>query len=711
MRTLFRPVILVIAIVGTGFAASAARAPVDPARPAAAAPVSPREQIAELRREIARHDELYFRHGTPEISDFAYDQLRRRLAQLESAFPDEAKAVASLPPVPDDRTGLFPSLAHRQRMLSLEKCDTEAGLRTFDARLRKALGRGGLEYVIEPKYDGLAVNVTFENGRLVRALTRGNGDEGEDITEHVREITGMPSALVARADDSPSRGMPRIVELRGEIHVPFAEFARINGERELAGEPRYTHPRALAVAAIRQGEVGELTRRGLRVVFFGIGTCEPDASLPSTQRELHAWLRGWGLSPVANHWFARGPDELVQAVESLRRARDELGYPIDGCVVKIDAWKWQRELGEGEAAPRWAIAYKYAPERAETQLLAISVQVGRTGVLTPVAELAPVELAGSTIRRATLHNRDEIARRDIRVGDYVLLEKAGDVIPAVVGVNLERRPAVARPYAFPDTCPSCNAPLTAEARQVAVRCGNVECPAQIRRRIEHFASKSCADIAGLGPAAVEALVQSGRVRGVADLYRLRPEDVRLADGNAIRSADELLAAIAASKRADLSRFIHGLGIPGVGATTARDLARRFPTLDALVNARGSDPATRAVESYFVQPRNRAVVADLIAAGVRPDQVADTGAGSTVTGKTFALTGTLPSLSRAEATALIHAAGGRTSTGVSRTTNYLVAGPGAGAKLDQARQLGVAIIDESELRRLLAEPAAAQNGGR
>lgn len=717
MRARFFSVILCVAGAWTTLvpmrAAEAARVGT------AAAAVAAREEIAELRSEIARHDALYHRQAAPEISDADYDALKRKLRALEATFPDSAREVPALAEVGDDRSGLFKTYRHRERMLSLEKAYTETELRAFAARVAKAAGRKDVALVVEPKFDGLAVSVTFENGRLVRAVTRGNGIEGDDVTTHVAAIAGMPPGL-ARAEtgaagSAPGVKVPAVVEVRGEVYVPFAEFQRVNAEREAAGEATFANPRNLAAGTLRQLDAAEVARRGLAVVFYGIGACEPQASRPATQRELHERLRAWGLPGVGETWTATGMDEVWRAVQAVERGRAGWAFPTDGAVVKVDEWALQQELGVGESAPRWAVAYKFATERVETRLRAITIQVGRSGVLTPVAELEPVVLAGSKVARATLHNRDEIARRDVRVGDFVYVEKAGEIIPALVGVNRARRPADATPFVFPTACPACGTTVVQRAGESAVRCPGVACPAQLRRRIEHFASKAGVDIEGLGPVMIDALVERGTVKTLADIYRLRREDIRVDGKNAGKAADRLLAAIEASKRADLARVICALGIPQVGAVAARELARECGNLETVVALgtqavpAGTSTAQRAAAAYFSEEKNRLLVAELIAVGLRPVGVSDGSAGSEVrngarrlAGKTFVLTGTLPTLARAQATAKIEAAGGKVSASVSARTNYVVAGAEAGAKLEQARALKVPVIDEAELLRMIAE---------
>lgn len=662
------------------------------------------QKIAELRAEIARHDELYHRQAKPEIADAEYDGLKRRLAEWERTSPESAKAAKRAKPlaeIGDDRSGLFPTQRHRAPMLSLEKAHTTADLRAFHARLAKAFGHDDLAYVVEPKVDGLAVSVTYENGKLARAVTRGNGIEGDDITANALRIAGLPRELRATPGDRP---WPRLVEVRGEIYVPRKDFERVNVARELAGEPPFANPRNLAAGTVRQLDPEEVARRGLRSVFFGVGACEPADGLPETQRGLYSSFNDWGLPVLPEVWTVRGgADRLVRMVETANQARGRLGFATDGAVVKLDSSAQQQASGASETAPRWAVAYKFAPLRAETRLRAIAIQVGRTGVLTPVAELEPVELDGSTVARATLHHRGEIARKAIRVGDFVYVEKAGEVIPAIVGVNLDRRAAGAAPYVFPGTCPACDTPVVPGESEAAVRCPELACPAQVRRRIEHFASKACLDIEGMGPATVALLVERGGVKDAPGLYRLRRDDLLTLGKDNAKSVDLLLAAIERSKRAELWRVVHGLGLPNVGAATARDLARQHESLAAL-----AENGSRAIPALG-EERYRRLIAELVAAGVGGELTAQTvpaisAARVSSTGplanKTFVLTGTLAGLTRAQATAKIEEAGGKVAGAVSRATDYVVVGANPGAKLAQARSLGVPTLDEATFLRLL-----------
>ena len=653
-----------------------------------------REQIITLRREIARHDELYHRKAAPEIADADYDRLKQRLAALEREHPDAARTAPPLAGIGDDRSGLFPAHRHRVPMLSLDKAYATSELRVFHARLAKMIGQDDIEYVIEPKYDGLAISVTYEHGKFVRAVTRGNGIEGDDITANVRQIPGLPRELRGGG----AIAVPELIELRGEIYVPLAEFARVNAERELGGETTFANPRNLAAGTVRQLDASDVRQRGLRVVFFGLGECAPALLRPRSQCELHAAFKAWGLPSIEKFWTARGADELVRAVESLGQARGALPFPTDGAVIKLDSLAQQRVAGTSETAPRWAVAYKFAPERVETTLRAITLQVGRTGVLTPVAELVPVPIAGSRVARATLHNRDEIARKDIRIGDVVYVEKAGEVIPAITGVNLARRPATAQPFQFPIVCPACYAQLVQGDAEAAVRCPNQQCPAQVQRRVEHFASKACLDIDGLGPAMIDALVGNGWVNDLPDLYRLRRADLLTLGKNNEKTVDRLLAAIEKSKHAELWRVIHGLGLPQVGASTAKDLARQCGSLNGLAE---NGPKAAVI---LAEPRYQGLIAEFIALGFAPrDSVAENrGRAARLSGKTFVLTGTLPGLTRAQATAKIESAGGKVASTVSHGTHFIVVGAEPGTKLAQARALGMEILDEAGLRRMLEE---------
>lgn len=676
-------------------------------------------RIAELRAAISRHDELYYRRARPEISDPEYDRLKKELADLELRFSDEALQVGAESPtqrIGDDRTEGFQRQRHRLMMQSLDNTYSEEELREFHARLARVLGREQLAYCVEPKLDGLAVSLTYEEGRFVRAVTRGNGVEGDDVTANALTIHSLPRHLARGELKGKKVEIPKLIEIRGEIYMAAAEFKRINEAREDEGLELYANPRNLAAGTLKLLDVEEVRRRRLDLVLYGVGYCDPGSAAGATQTGYHERLRAWGAPCVEKFWAANGIDEVWAAVQELEKLRHSFLYATDGAVIKLDSFALQDEAGSTSKAPRWAMAYKFAPERAETQVRDIWVSVGRTGVLTPVAELEPVFLSGTTVSRATLHNRDELARKDIRVGDFVYVEKAGEIIPAVIGVNLKRRRPQCAPYVFPDRCPACGTKAVQHEGEVALRCPNYDCPIQVRRRVRHFASKACVDIDGLGEAMVDTVVEKGWVKSVADIYRLRREDLLILGKNVEKSTDNLRAAIESSKRAELWRFIHGLGIMHVGAAAAKDLAAKFGSLEALAAAKrenfiGEDKASRiegigetiagAIIEHFNQPRNRALIAELHQLGVRPAAPSQKIATSSVfAGKTFVLTGTLPGLKREEATELIEGAGGRVSGSVSKKTSYVLAGEEPGSKLDKAKELGVPAIDEKEFRKLL-----------
>jgi DNA ligase (NAD+) len=675
-------------------------------------PAAAQQRIAQLRAEVAYHDELYYRKTQPEVSDRDYDRLKAELTELEDQFPEFAVASSPTRRVGDDRLEGFHTYRHRQPMQSLDNTYSEEELRAFHARLVKLFGREDLAYVVEPKIDGLAVSVTYEKGKLVRAVTRGNGEEGDDITANARTIRTLPNEF------HPVKGQPfpDVIEVRGEIYLTIEEFQRINAEREEAGEALYANPRNLAAGTIKQLDTKEVAKRKLEIVLYGVGFCEP--AIGGSQAEFHELVKQWGLPTVERSWQAQGIEEAWGAVSELDRLRHAFRYGTDGAVVKLDSFRLQREAGRTSKAPRWAIAYKFEPERAETRINAITIQVGRTGVLTPVAELEPVSLSGTTVSRATLHNRDEIERKDIRIGDYVLVEKAGEIIPAVIEVNRKRRAPTCRPYQFPETCPVCGTTVVQYEGEVAIRCPNANCPTQVRRRLAHFVSKAALDIDGLGTAMVDDLVSRGWVKELPDLFRLRRADLLTLGKNVEKSADNLLSAIEKAKTRELWRVIHGLGIPHVGVAASKDLAAHFGELEKLTEARLEDfiankqsvisgigdVMARAIVGFFNEPRNRALIAGLLKAGVKPQAPASAGAGTVnavFAGKTFVLTGTLPTLTRDEAAAKIEAAGGKVSGSVSKKTSYVLAGEEAGSKLEKAQQLGVPIIDQAEFLRMLA----------
>ena len=669
----------------------------------------PEKRMTELREIIAHHDVLYYRQSEPEITDREYDELKRELADLETENPLLALIDSPTQKVGDDRSDGFQSYTHRERMMSLDNTYSGDEMREFIARLERELERTDLTFFVEPKIDGLAVSVTYEKGRLVRAVTRGNGIEGDDITANAKTIRDLPSELNV-SGDAP---IPDVIEIRGEIFMTNEEFQRINAEREEQGLELYKNPRNLAAGTVKQLDSSVVAQRKLEIVLYGRGYTEPVEALPETQQQFFTWVKAWGLPTVENHWSAGSADEVLAAIAALDGLRHDLAYPTDGAVVKLDSVALQRTVGATSKAPRWAMAYKFEAERAETLLKNITIQVGRTGALTPVAELEPVQLAGTTVSRATLHNRDEIARKDIRIGDTVLVEKAGEIIPAVVRVNLEQRKPECVAYEFPESCPVCGTQAVQLEGEVAVRCPNSECPVQVRRRVIHFASRACLDIEGLGEAMVNQLAENGWVKRIPDLYHLDRDNLLSLGKNVGKSTDNLLAAIEASKTAELWRFVHGLGIPHVGAAASKDLARVFGGLRQLADATmehyikeketvisgiGATMAA-AITGFFAEEHNAQMIEDLLAAGINPTAPNADGGGTQFAGMSFVLTGSLPSLTRNEAAEMIEAAGGKVSGSVSKKTTYVVAGESAGSKLAKAEKFGVEVIDEEKLRSL------------
>ncbi len=662
---------------------------------------SAEDRIGQLRELLAHHRDLYYRRGEPEISDHEYDALERELAELEAAHPQWAAAGSPTGEVGDDRLPGFVTYRHRRPMLSLDNTYSEAELRTFHDRLTRLLPDEELTYVVEPKIDGVAVSLTYENGEFVRGATRGNGVEGDDISRNLRQVANLPLRL-------GGTGWPALLEIRGELYMRDAEFERINSFREEAGLPLYANPRNLTAGTIKQ--LNGLGDRHLEIVLYGFGYVE-GGRIPS-QSAWQQMLADWGCPVVEKFWLVRGIDEAWQAIQELDRMRHGFAYATDGAVLKLDDVSRQEEVGMTAKAPRWAIAYKFAAEQAETLLRAITLQVGRTGVVTPVAELEPVRLAGTTVSRATLHNAAEMERKDIRVGDTVVVEKAGEIIPAVVRVVTDLRPQNSQPFVFPDKCPECDTTLIRLPEEVAWRCPNNECPPQVRRRIQHFGSRQAMDVENLGSAVIDQLVDRGLVHRISDLYKLDVATVEQLDKFARKAAENLIAAIEDSRKRELWRLLHGLGIPNIGAQSAKDLARHFGSLQ---NLRAADEAAliavdgvgsvvaQSILTFFSEPHNADMVDALVAAGLRTEDQRDEAIVAGVAGKTFVLTGTLPDLSRDEARTRIERAGGKVAGSVSKKTDFVVAGEAAGSKLEKAQSLGITVLDQQALLDILSSP--------
>lgn len=673
-------------------------------------------RIETLRKEIAEHDERYYRHAAPTISDYEYDKLKAELERLEAAFPQYASADSPTQKVGDDRTDGFEKYRHRVPMQSLANTYNEGDFMEFCRRIGKDAGSENLAYVIEPKIDGISVSYTYEDGVLVRATTRGKGEEGDDISRHAGNFAGLPAKLKA----IPGKPFPRIIEIRGEIFMRNAEFLRINAEREKLGLETFANPRNLTAGTVKSQNPRETVSRKLDTIVYGIGYCEPETAF-ETLEELRETLAGWGLAVTNFFERAESGEAAFAAVQKLGELRKQFDYPTDGAVVKINAIAVQRALGETAKAPRWAIAFKYAPEQAETTLRAITLQVGRTGKITPVAELDPVEVAGTTVSRATLHNEDEIAAKDLRVGDRVIIEKAGEIIPQVVRALIEKRPEGTPKFSFAEAVKAAGLdgerperlidpkhPEKGTERIAAWYVREKDSPSLRTRKLLYFAGKTCMDIPNLGEAVAAQLVEKNLVRVPADLYRLTKADLLGLEKFKEKSAQNLLDGIEKSRSRELSRLVNGLGIPNVGETTARDLARHFKTLDALMEADAESLAAiygigevvaQSVCDFFKAPENREHCEALKAVGVNTQEhesaVLGLSADNPFAGKTFVLTGTLPTLKRADAKARIERLGGKVTDSVSAKTSVVLAGEEAGSKLEKAKKLNIAVINEAE----------------
>lgn len=659
----------------------------------------PQKEIARLRAEIAQHDALYYKQAQPEIDDQAYDRLKSQLAALEAANPEFNFGDSPTQQVGDDRLEAFESYTHRKPMLSLDNTYSRDELIEFGQRLEKRFPGQSLAYLVEPKIDGVAVSLTYEGGQFVRAVTRGNGAEGDDITQNVQHIPGIPKQL----DKAPD-----ILEVRGEIYMRHDEFERINQVREQDDQPLYANPRNLAAGTIKLLDAREARSRQLDIVLYGIGACEP-ANYFSHQSAIQEQLKAWDFAVLEKYWLTDSIEQAWTCIAELDTLRQQFAYPTDGAVVKLNDFDLQEQAGFTSKAPRWAIAFKFEAERAETLLKEISLQIGRTGAVTPVAILEPVQLAGTTVSRATLHNEDEIRRKDIRPGDTVLVQKAGEIIPQVLGVNQDKRPAESQPFDFGAHLKSLGIDAERDPSGAAWRIVSKDDPIRQQRALQHFASRACMDIENLGTAVVEQLVSRGLAKDPAELYTLTESQLLELDKFAEKSAQNLVLALNDSKTRALWQLLHGLSIPHVGKQSAKDLEASFDSLYALAAASeeeleaidgvGSIMA-QSIHAWFADETHRQLIERLRAQGLNFTSARSGDSDGPLSGKTIVLTGTLPSMTRGEATALIEAAGGRTSSSVSKKTDYLLAGEASGSKYTKAEKLGVQILDEASFRSLV-----------
>jgi len=677
----------------------------------AALPESVRTRAANLIAAIERHNHAYYALDAPTISDAEYDQLFRELQMLENDYPalladDSPTHRVGAPPLP-----AFAPYNHRQPMLSLNNAFDAREVRAFDQRVRERLIVAGLisaaqevEYTVEPKFDGLAVNLCYKNGNLSAGATRGDGINGEAVTPNIRTIRSIPLRL-------QGVNLPPLLEIRGEVLMRKHDFLRLNERQLAAGKKTFANPRNAAAGSLRQLDSRNTARRPLYFFAYGVGSGGEDIASSTHTGQLD-WLQGAGFEVAPQHSLVCGVENLLATYELIAQQRDQLDYDIDGVVYKLNQLDWQQAVGFVARAPRFALAHKFPSKEELTRIVAIEVQVGRTGAVTPVARLQPVVVGGVTVSNATLHNENELRRKDVRVGDLVSVRRAGDVIPEVVCVILSERPPDARIFIMPINCPTCGSPIDKEAGEAVARCsGALFCPAQVQQSILHYASRSAMDIEGLGKRLVEQLVEHKLLQSPADLYRLQEAQVSALERMGDKSAQNLVAAINASKHRSLARFIYALGIRNVGETTARDLAQAFGSLDALrVADAGQLQQTQEVgpvvaESicrFFADPHASQAVDALLRAGVVPQEqgIPENKDILPLIGKTFALTGSLQKMTRQDAKRLIENAGGRVTGSVSNNTDYLVAGNEAGKKLSQARQLGIEVIDEANLEALL-----------
>ncbi len=664
------------------------------------------KEIEELREKIRYHNYRYYVLNEPEISDAEYDRLFRRLVELEQKYPE-----LITPDSPTQRVGTEPQkgfrqIKHRQPMLSLDDCFSEEELREFDARTKRFLGDvSQIEYTAEPKIDGLAVELVYEKGRLTVASTRGDGYVGEDVTANIKTIMSVPLVLRQKKKGLP---VPDLLEVRGEVYMEKEAFKRLNKEREEKGLPLFANPRNAAAGSLRQLDPRVTAKRPLDMFCYGVGEVS-DLGPIKTHYELMRQLQQWGFRVNMPYLrLCKSVDEVIEYCNYLEEIRDTLLYEIDGAVIKVNDLELQKKLGSKARSPRWAIAYKFAPVQETTKILDIEVQVGRTGVLTPVAILEPVEIGGVIVKRATLHNQEEIEKKDIRIGDTVVVQRAGDVIPEVVMPVKSKRTGNEKKFKMPDHCPVCGTKVVQKKGEVAIRCPNKNCPAQIRAALKHFVSKGAMDIEGIGERIIDQMVEKGLVKEEPDIYYLTIQDLKKLDGIQDKSAKNILNAIEKSKNTTLSRFIYALGIRHVGEHTAQLLAEHFKSLERLKNAslqellsiKGiGEETARSIKAFFEDEKNLKNIERLLNAGITFEEVKPK-EGSPIAGKTFVFTGALKSMTREKAKKMVIEKGGRVASQVSRNVDYVVVGESPGSKLNKAKQLGKKTITEEEFLKML-----------
>jgi len=666
-------------------------------------------KIEKLRDQINRYNYLYYVVGESKISDREFDALLKELQQLEADHPGLVTPDSPTQKVGGEPISAFHTAEHVAPMMSMANTYNADEVREFHKRVVKLLGeQASVRYVLEPKIDGVAINLLYENGSLARAITRGNGLVGDEVTHNARTVQNLPLKLLTGQKDGPKDLARSVIEIRGEVYIPFEAFKRVNHEREKEGQNLFANPRNATAGSLKLLDPSQAARRGLMLFTYDVGHCEGIA-LPDAHWDTLKLLRAMACPTNLRATLCEGLEEVLESCRLWEEQAGDLGYPVDGLVIKVDSRAQRDALGATSKAPRYMIAYKFAHNQQVTVLEDIKVQVGKTGQLTPVAVLKPVQLSGTTVSRASLHNFDELERKDIRIGDHVLVEKAGEIIPQVLSVSADMRTGKEKKFRRPTHCPVCGEAAAQEEEGVYLRCVNPLCPAQRKERIAHFASRGAMDVDGLGDALVEQLVESGLVADYAGLYALKAEDVAALERMGEKSAQNLIAGIEASKSRGPARLLFGLGIPHVGAHLAEVLADHFGSLDALMEADAEaleqipevgPKVAEAIVAFFGKAATRKVIEKLRAAGVvMAAKRRAAGKNANIAGKTFAVTGTLQGYSRGQIEALIKSLGGRAASSVSGKTDYVIAGAEAGSKLEKARNLGVTVLSEAEFEKL------------
>ncbi len=654
------------------------------------------QRLEALREQIRYHSRKYYTEDDPEISDYEYDQLYRQLETLEAEYPDLVTEDSPTRKIGGAVYNTFAPVIHQVPLESLHDSFSSEELQEFDRRVREAVGE--VEYVVEPKFDGLSVALEYRNGLFVRGSTRGDGVTGEDVTENIRTIRSVPKIL--------KEPVP-FLEVRGEVYMSDESFQKLCARQELLEEKPFKNPRNAAAGSLRQKDPKITAQRELSIFIFNVQQVEGKSL--SFHDESLEWLKSLGFPVFDQYRKTDSMDSVLQFIQEIGDRRGELDFPIDGAVVKVNRFTQREELGSTAKFPRWAEAFKYPPEEKETTLLEIEVNVGRTGVLTPTGCFDPVTLAGTTVSRATLHNQDFITEKDIRVGSRVILRKAGEIIPEVVAVL--SHPEGSQPYHLPERCPSCGEIVTRVEGEAATRCTNPQCPAQLLRNLIHFASRDAMDIDGLGPVLLEQLLQKGMISSPADLYTLKVDELQALERFGEKSAINLVNALERSKGNDLYRLVYALGIPHIGAKAAQVLCNAFPTMEQIQNASEEEIAqiegfggimAKEVVAFFQKESVRRLVERLGELGISMEALQKESQGDKLAGSTFVLTGTLPAMSRKEASQLIESHGGKVTSSVSKKTSYVLAGEEAGSKLEKAQQLGIPILTEEEFLQMIQE---------